>query len=311
MTERESLLGKMQVEAMDKYLREKWGVVLAPDTSDEWEAITLSKVGEAKYRRLGELNAGRQPNTVIDPEVDKAFYSLTAQKPFGAWIHSPRRALILDATALVQGLIETLGPSAEVLEVGCGAGYSAAWLAKNHDGNILGIDFSEETLQAGREKLTHFKNIVLKHHDILSGDLGQQFDLIYSIDGLPASGTKSAECFAWCGRHLRPGGMLVVTGIHCENLCLKDAREKMQPVLDAAALGLSFIEPVGGWIGGDGGWASAMALVFKKGSREPLPEDLRQQMDLIWSGFASYANVPTRRKEQKTVAYYLASRAGK
>jgi SAM-dependent methyltransferase len=297
----------LEVRKIDSYLRSKWGIILTPDSPEAWEETIIRKVGLDNYVKLAEINEIRRNATDFDNQLERSFYQLIANKPFGSWFHSQRRPLILDGTALVQGICNDLGTGANILEVGCGLGYSAGWIAKNQNHNILAIDSSEETLETPRDKFAHLRNISFRHHDILTGDLTQEFDLIYSIDGLPAHGAHPIECFSWLARHLKPNGLIVVAGIHAEILVNAEVRTAIQPILDSFELGLVHIEPIGGWGGGIDGWLSDMALIFKQGIKSQLPENMREQMDSIWKKFAHYANTPNRPKDHKTVAHYLGS----
>ena len=305
---REITLPLSEVVALDKYLREKWQIVLSPDSGDKWEEITYRKVGAANYCRVGELNKGRTEHQNGNAELERAFYSLVSKEPFGTWMQSPRRAIILDGTALVDGLLTELGDKAAVLEVGCGAGYSAAWLAKKHSASIVGIDFSEESLESNRMRLTKHGNLTLKCHDVCREELGQQFDLIFSLDGMPIKADEFERAVEWCGRHLRPGGRLVLVSVAMEWAQNEAVRwGNFERILAAAQLGFLFLEPIGGWVGGGQGWMTKTAMVWRKGGTGILPTDIKARVDMVWSGFANYANVPGRPMEQKTLAYYLAN----
>ena len=297
----------LKVRKIDSYLRSKWGIILTPDSPEAWEETIYRKVGPDNYGKLAEINEIRRNATNFDNQLERSFYQLIANKPFGSWFHSQRRPLILDGTALVQGICDDLGTGANILEVGCGLGYSAGWIAKNHNHNILAIDSSEETLETPRDKFAYLRNISFLNHNILTGDLTEKFDLIYSIDGLPAHGAHPVECFSWLARHLNPNGLLIVAGIHAEILSNVEVRTAIQPVLDNFELGVVQVEAIGGWSGGMDGWLSDMALIFKQGIKSQLPENMREQMDSMWKQFASYANTPNRPKDHKTVAHYLGS----
>ena len=297
----------LEVRKIDSYLRSKWGIILTPDSPEAWEETIIRKVGLDTYMELAEINEKRRNATDFDNQLERSFYQLIANKPFGSWFHSQRRPLILDGTALVQGICNDLGSGANILEVGCGLGYSAGWIAKNQKHKILAIDSSEETLETPRDKFAHLRNILFRHHDILTDDLTQKFDLIYTIDGLPALGAHPGECFSWLARHLKPNGIIVIAGIHAEDLSEPSVRTEIQPILDSFELGVVYVEPIGGWGGGIEGWLSDMALIFKQGIKSQLPENMREQMDSIWDKFAHYANTPNRPKDHKTVAHYLGS----
>ncbi|TSC68152.1 MAG: type 12 methyltransferase [Parcubacteria group bacterium Gr01-1014_56] len=74
-------------------------------------------------------------------------------------------------------LISLLPPSAEVLDVGCGAGHKTAYLTK-HGFRVTGADFSEEMVKIAREQLPSLEFKVLDLYEV--DTVGKVFDCVFA-----------------------------------------------------------------------------------------------------------------------------------
>jgi tocopherol O-methyltransferase len=98
-----------------------------------------------------------------------------------------------------------------VLDVGCGLGGSARWLAANLDCRVLGITISPQQVRmagelAQRQSLAG--RVSFRLHDAHNLDaLGQRFDVIWILECSEHLHERAAF-FDACGRLLRPGGVL-------------------------------------------------------------------------------------------------------
>jgi SAM-dependent methyltransferase len=105
----------------------------------------------------------------------------------------------------------------QVLEIGCGTGRVAiALAARGHF--VIGIDKSEPMLRRARMKcrklpLTELSNVQFLQHDMVTFDLGMQFQLIivpyYTFNHLKGRSLR-ARSLATMARHLLPGGRAII-----------------------------------------------------------------------------------------------------
>jgi SAM-dependent methyltransferase len=107
-------------------------------------------------------------------------------------------------------------PDDEVMEVGCGSGYSLYWFSHRVK-SIWGIDLSEPTINFLSEeykKWIHAKRVSVKHADICSPDCDlfkcAQFHKIFSVDVFEHVVDVEAMCRS-IEKLLRPGGSYVMT----------------------------------------------------------------------------------------------------
>jgi cyclopropane fatty-acyl-phospholipid synthase-like methyltransferase len=126
--------------------------------------------------------------------------------------------LLAQATAEVVAVLEAwelLATTRDALEIGCGIGRLMHPLARSLR-TVVGIDISENMLQAARGRLLGLENVRLRltnGRDLqLFADAG--FDLVYSVDAFPylvRSGRALVEThFHEAARVLRAGGDFVI-----------------------------------------------------------------------------------------------------
>ncbi len=106
-------------------------------------------------------------------------------------------------------LVTRLGPSARLLDLGCGSGIpSTAWLAQFFE--VVGVDSSEVQLERARRAIP---SAVFIAADISEVDFPDgSFDAVtalYSLTHVPRE--RHAELFARIARWLRPGGLLLAS----------------------------------------------------------------------------------------------------
>jgi S-adenosylmethionine-diacylgycerolhomoserine-N-methlytransferase len=132
---------------------------------------------------------------------------------FHARVYDSTRWMILHGRGRAAAALE-LGPSSQVLEIGCGTGLNFAGSLAYLDpgrGRLVGVDFSADMLaRAARRVARHgWQNVELVRADATTLRLGREFDAVffgYSLTMIPdwvAAVERALE-------HLQPGGRLVV-----------------------------------------------------------------------------------------------------
>ena len=104
----------------------------------------------------------------------------------------------------------------KVLDIGCGTGGSAFYMARTYGAQVMGIDLSDNMLEIANEhKMTmneKIQNLVsFRFLDATKACFGEgEFDVIYSRDAIMHIADKDmlyAKIFNW----LKPGGMVLVS----------------------------------------------------------------------------------------------------
>lgn len=100
----------------------------------------------------------------------------------------------------------------DILDVGCGTGSLTLELSKYSNGNIVGIDISQEMLEQASSKLQNgsAKNVCFKLKDIMGyDDIKNKFDVIFSNSTLQWV-NKQSLLFGKFYKLLKPNGRLGV-----------------------------------------------------------------------------------------------------
>jgi tocopherol O-methyltransferase len=156
----------------------------------------------------------RVPQTAADvaghyDELDEAYRSIWGEHVHhGFWRTGRERpdeaveALVAEVAARLE-----LAPGQRVVDIGCGYGASAAWLAARHGVEVTGFTLSEaqRAIAAARPGALTFKR-----RDWLDNGLADAgFDRAFAIESSEHMEDK-ARFFAEAARVLKPGGRLVV-----------------------------------------------------------------------------------------------------
>jgi malonyl-CoA O-methyltransferase len=103
----------------------------------------------------------------------------------------------------------------DVLDLGCGTGRHALWLAEKGTNSVTAVDFSEGMLARAREK-PGAERVRFVAHDLQDGRLpfdDAAFDLV--VSGLVLEHLRDVRpFFAEARRVLRPGGRAVASNMH-------------------------------------------------------------------------------------------------
>jgi len=94
----------------------------------------------------------------------------------------------------------------DVLDCGCGGGNHLAFIAP-YCTSALGVDLN--STESARRTLSQFPHVKLAEGDIATMDLGQQFDIVYSI-GVIHHTDDPGRTFQNIVRHCKPGGQVII-----------------------------------------------------------------------------------------------------
>ena len=109
-----------------------------------------------------------------------------------------------------------LGPEARVLDLGCGYGSTARYLAANFGCTVTGTNISERELETARSRasesgLDHLLTFAYEDfHRLGYGD--SSYDVVWSQEAFLHAADKNAV-LSECRRVLKPGGALIFTDI--------------------------------------------------------------------------------------------------
>jgi 2-polyprenyl-3-methyl-5-hydroxy-6-metoxy-1,4-benzoquinol methylase len=128
-----------------------------------------------------------------------------AYKPFG-WSHGWGAELWLQWAAVTE-MLHRLGvaPPAGVLDLGCGTGWTSAFLAEAGY-RPVGVDLVPANVEVARARAARWQVAAeFAVGDMEQLELGRTFDAALLLDALHHS-TRPPDVLATVARHLRPGG---------------------------------------------------------------------------------------------------------
>ena len=122
----------------------------------------------------------------------------------------------MEHTNEIMAAAAPLGPGVRVLDLGCGYGSTACYLAANFGCEVTGVNISEKELQLARERsrercLDHLLSFEYGDFHHLSY-LDESYDVVWSQEAFLHAADKMAV-LSECRRVLRPAGSLVFTDI--------------------------------------------------------------------------------------------------
>ena len=135
----------------------------------------------------------------------------------------------------LEWLEHTVTPGATLLDYGCGSGILAIAAAKLGAATVLGVDIDAQAVQAARSNAE--RNGIKAGFEDSAQEIRGQFDIVVAnILSNPLKALAPALC-----AHVRPGGLLALSGILCEQ-----AEELM--AIYAPFLSLEIADTREGWV---------------------------------------------------------------
>jgi SAM-dependent methyltransferase len=165
--------------------------------------------------RVMENERGADDN--LDYDVVRAYWEDAADEADSASYMAHDQGLPRDCIehryALEQAVIgrwfAALGPTAAVLDIGCGAGVWTALFARKY-GRVVGVDASAGMLAAARRRLSGHGNVELVHGDALTAPLQGEFDGVLLGGLLMYLDRADAEALLKRLSQLAPNGRIIL-----------------------------------------------------------------------------------------------------
>jgi SAM-dependent methyltransferase len=153
----------------------------------------------------------------LDYDVVRAYWEGAADEADSASYMAHDQGLPRDCIehrfALEQSVVDQwfagLGPTAAVLDIGCGAGAWTAMFAQRY-GRVVGVDASAGMLAAARRSLAGHGNVELVHGDALTAPLHGEFDGVLLGGLLMYLDRADAEALLRRLGQLAPNGRMIL-----------------------------------------------------------------------------------------------------
>ena len=160
---------------------------------------------------------------------DRALFDRIASKYARKDLYEPSR---IARQARLHRTVDLTGhrPDADILEVGCGAGFAAHYL-RGRFGTYTGIDYSDELI-AFASQLEAGPDVAFRCVDLYEWQSGNPYDVIFAIGVLHHVPDIPRAMSAMCSM-LKPGGHLVVNEPQPANVVFHGLR-KLRAMIDAS-----------------------------------------------------------------------------
>jgi trans-aconitate methyltransferase len=117
-----------------------------------------------------------------------------------------------------------LGPQSHVLDLCCGSGAAACYLAEHFSSAVTGLDINASQIERARHRAQGSSRLQFLQADVSAWRPDRRYDLVFALDSL----TLIADLpglFGSCRAALRPGGCLAVAEVVAGAGLSKEMRE--------------------------------------------------------------------------------------
>lgn len=300
------------VSDLDAYLKNDWGMSLA-ETEQARDALLLNAAGSDWFQVYGKLlderNKYRRSGQPYPPDWERRWYNHLADERCLPASLSDRRTFILEATAFVHPLVNTLQISGSILDVGCYVGCHAAWLARHATDEVIGIDCSTRAIHCASKKAAGLERVSFEVVDYMRDLPSEGHELAFAADAWGDDSQCFVRLLKVLSHSLVDGGVAVVIG-NDGKMC-KTVTMRKHAI--AQSLGFGMDTWVGGYTGngytaGQDPTQFKRAIVFVKGVDSEIPPALNvlTASDGVLEQFLHYAKRGGVPELEQNVAFWRA-----
>jgi 2-polyprenyl-3-methyl-5-hydroxy-6-metoxy-1,4-benzoquinol methylase len=293
------------VRKIDELLVKRWNLNFFESIYSYHDRFSHLDTTIRRYFRLCErhqrkISAGR-------PADETEIFKLLANEDVFAAVGSRRRRFILDGCAMAAGTIRRFGLKGAVLDAGCHVGTTIDVLRHFFPNSFVGIDPVGPAIATAKRKSANSQNV-----SYIRAALPWQgetlFELVLSLDVLSHVPTEDHETvIASLGQNLTSGGFLIIVSKKFQEVTWV---KEIKPIFLKNHLGFVTCDVNGGYGDVPPDLAAVIAVLFRKGDLNPLPEDVMARATMQWQNyFLPYANSPMTPDREKTQAFERAQRA--
>ncbi len=292
-----------EVRQVEAYLKSKWDIAF--QSHEDWEDRLCELPDELGEEFVEVMNS--RADLIADclpvpPQIEKKFYDLLSHPDINGIMHSQKTVCILGGLVWVTAVIQRLGLSGSLLDLGCHTGYQSQWYAEHMGLDVTGVDFSLRAIDAAKDICASNGSLEFLEWDISYPFPRQQtFDIVVCSDILGEYSEQSNSLIELVSDRLNDDGVFISIG----NEPMVTNAQALQREASKHDLQFGVCDVIGGFDGDTFGGKPVLLLTKRKGLE--VPEDISRQFFTGWetTGFPDFAN-STIPPSEKSLAYFRA-----